>query len=411
MFGFLKRETRNSVPGETVSLSIDEFLDQIMALESKAAVHVTTDKALGVPAIWSAVNFLSDTIASLPLDVYKRGPKGAKIVVGGLSDIIGTAINDETTSFIWRQHKFSQVFTGGRGLSFIERNTAGRVKNLWPLDPNNTTIKRIKGRKEYHYRDGGRPQLYSATDVLDLTFTLRANGLKHRSPIHTNRDVIGLAIAATDYGSRYFRNGGVPPFAVVGGFNSGKAADRASKDFEIVVQRASAEGRSAIILPKGLDIKALGSDAKNAMLLELKKFCVEEIARIYSLSPIFLQDLSRGTFSNTEQQDLQFTKHTLRHWVKQFEQELNLKLFGRNNKVYFVKLNMDGLLRGDFKTRMEGYARGVQAGVFVPNEARERENLPSMPEGDKLMIQSGTMPIADLPSNEDSDDDKEDKRD
>ncbi len=159
------------------------------------------------------------------------------------------------------------------------------------------------------------------------------------------------------------------------------------------VKRASAEGRSAITMPAGLEIKTLGVDPEKTQLLELSRFCVEEIARIYSLPPTFLQDLSHGTYSNTEQQDLHFVKHTLKRWVEQFEQELNLKLWGRGNNRLYAEFNVDGLLRGDFKTRMEGHAAAIQAGIETPNEAREMENKPSMDGGDRLFIQGANVPL------------------
>ena len=128
-------------------------------------------------------------------------------------------------------------------------------------------------------------------------------------------------------------------------------------------------------------------------LLELQRFSIEQIARIYSLPPIFLQDLVRSTFTNSEQQDLHFVKHTLKRWIEQFEQEVNLKLFGRKSAQY-VELNVDGLLRGDFKTRMEAHATSIQNGIRTPNEVRELENMAAREEGDSLMIQGATVPIS-----------------
>ena len=168
------------------------------------------------------------------------------------------------------------------------------------------------------------------------------------------------------------------------------------------MKRAAKEGRQALTLPHGLEIKPIGSDPEKTQLLETQRFCVEQIARIYSLPPTFLQDLTHGTYSNTEQQDLHFAKHTLKRWVEQFEQELNLKLFGRESDM-FVEFSMDGLLRGDFKARMDGYAQGIQNGVMTPNEARRMENRPEMDAGNELMIQGATVPIKNQlqePSNE-----------
>ena len=173
--------------------------------------------------------------------------------------------------------------------------------------------------------------------------------------------------------------------------------NRAGNDIAEATKKAAKDRRMALVLPTGLDIKPLGVDAEKSQLVETKKFLIEEIARVYSLPPTFLQDLSHGTFANTEQQDLHFVKHTVKRWVEAFEQELNLKLFGRDKADMFVEMNMDGLLRGDFKTRMEGYATGVQNGILKPNEARQLENRPADPEGDSLMIQGATVPIGQQP--------------
>lgn len=364
--------------------------------QTASGVVVTTESALSVPAIFAAVNFIAGTLAGLPLNLYKRsGEDRQRVTNDPLAAILHDAVNDGVSSFAWRKHKFEQALTGGRGLTFIERDGLGRVMNLWPLDPSKVTIKRVDGSAIYEYREPGRKLVrYEASEIIDIPFMLKADGLSHRGPIATNRDVIALAIAATNFGSKFFQNGGVPPFAVTGNFGSGAAMGRASDDLAEATRKAAREQRQALVLPSGLDIKPLGTDAQKSQLVELKRFLVEEFARIYSLPPTFLQDLSHGTFSNTEQQDLHFVKHTIKRWVEAFEQELNLKLFGRKNRKLFVEMNMDGLLRGDFKARMEGYAQGIQNGVLMPNEARRMENRPDDKAGDMLMIQGATVPIA-----------------
>jgi len=127
-------------------------------------------------------------------------------------------------------------------------------------------------------------------------------------------------------------------------------------------------------------------------LVETQEFAVIEIARISSLPPTFLQDLSRATFSNSEQQDLHLVKHTLKRWVEQIEAELNLKLFGRGS-ARIAEFNMDGLLRGDYMTRMQGNAIAIQSGQLAPNEAREQDNRPRKLGGDQLLIQGATVPL------------------
>lgn len=397
MFGFGKKEARASVENPNVPISDARILEFFnFGAQSSAGESVTIDDALGVPAVWAAVNVISGTIARLPLHQYRKTEAGRERISGPLATLLSDAVNEETTSYAWRKHLFQQVLTEGRGVSFIERNRAGRIKAIWPLDPNGLTIKRVSGRRQYEYRDGPRTVTYAAADVIDISFSLKPDGLGHYSPIMQNREVIGLAIAVTKYGGKYFANGGVPPFAVTGNFQSGKAMGRASDDLDDAVKRATKESRQALVLPSGLEIKSIGTDAEKSQMVETQRFCIEQIARVFSLSPIFLQDLTHGTFSNTEQQDLHFVKHTIAAWIRQFEQELNLKLFGMTKADQYVEFNVDGLLRGDFKTRMEGYAMAIQHGLLMPNEGRRTENRPDIEGGDKLFMQGAMLPIQDL---------------
>jgi HK97 family phage portal protein len=400
-FNPFRRETRGEVPDGTVPVSASNFLEIITGMgsgTSASGVTVSIDRALGVPAVWAAVNFMSGTLAGLPLHVYRRTDNGRERVAGGISTILHDAVNDTMSSFDWRKYIFDGVFTGGRSCTFIERNDRNRLMNLWPLDPAGVTVKKNGWVKTYQYKDGSSTKIYEASEIIDIPFMLKPDGVSHRGPIHSNRDAIGLAISATEFGSKFFQNGGVPPFAVTGKFQTGKAMSRAADDLAEATRKAAKEHRLALVMPEGLDIKSIGTDAEKSQLVELKRFCVEEIARIYSLPPTFLQDLTHGTFSNTEQQDLHFVKHTMKRWVEQFEQELNLKIFGRSNNRQYVELSMDGLLRGDFKTRMEGYAQGIQNAIVTPNEVRRKENLPDHERGGDLLIQGATVPLGSQPT-------------
>jgi HK97 family phage portal protein len=152
-------------------------------------------------------------------------------------------------------------------------------------------------------------------------------------------------------------------------------------------------------LPVGHELKSIGFSPEQMQLIELQRFCIEQIARIYSLPPVFLQDLSTGTFSNVEQQDLHFVKHTLRRWIEQTEQEMTLKLFGRTSDLH-IRFNLDSLLRGDLLTRMQGYSTAIQNGIRTPNEVRDLEELEPMPNGDDLLIQGATVPMGNQPNAE-----------
>lgn len=394
MFGFGKKKTgeRRASASVTAVQSSPQaaqiFRPDFWNMVTKS-VTVTPDTALGVPAIWAAVNFISGTIAGLPLQVYRKTSEGRERVKGGVAPILHDAVNEEWTSFDWRKYTFERILTTGRAFTFIERNARGRIMNLWPLEPQKMEVKREAGRLVYIY---DRTKRYAANEVLDLSFMKKADGIGHKSPIMSNQTVIARAIAATNYGKEYLDGGGVPPFAVTGNFQSGAAMQRAADDLADAVKKAAEENRLALALPSGLDIKPIGADLEKNQLVETQRFDVEQIARIYSIPPTFLQDLTHGTFSNTEQQDLHFVKHTLKRWIEQAEQEMNLKLFGRGSKQY-VEFNVDGLLRGDFLTRMQGHAMAIQNGLETPNEGRAIENRPPKEGGNDLMMQGATVPI------------------
>jgi HK97 family phage portal protein len=392
-----KAEVRSTAENPLVPISASNFLQYFgfgsMGM-SASGVHVTIDTALGVPAVWCAVNFMANEIASLPMQVFRRKGDGRERVRSALATMLSDAVNEDMTSFAWRKYLFTQVLTGGRAFTFIERNAAGTVMNLWPIDPTTMTVKLEGGQRRYIEKRSDRKEyVYKASEIIDISFMPKADLVGHYGPIATNKDVIGNAIALTQYSSKFFQNGGVPPFAVTGNFATPAAMKRATDDLHEAVLKAAKEQRQALVMPIGLEIKAIGSDPDKTQLIESNRYAVEQIARIYSLPPTFLQDLTHGTFSNTEQQDLQFVKHTLNARVEQFEQEMNLKIFGRRSTVQYIELNVDGLLRGDFKTRMDGYASAIQHGILKPNEARARENMPEDAAGNRLLVQGAMVPL------------------
>lgn len=399
MFGFLRRERRSSAPNLSdiqVTQSAPNFFETLFGISTlnSSGETVTIETALGVPAVLCAVEFLSKTMATLPLEVRETQKDGTeKEVSGGIAEVLGEFINDEMTSYDWRKYTFEQVLTVGRGLTFIDRNARGDVIGLYALDPYLTMIRRSNGRLVYSYNDLLTVHEYGAGDIIDQPWMLWPNMVRHRSPIALCTQVIGMAQAITKYGGAYFRSGGVPPFVVTGKFQSATAMGRARDDFEKAVSSATKENRQALVLPEGLDIKGIGADPEKSQMIDTQRWMVEQIARIYQLPPSFLQDLTHGTFSNVEQQDLQLAKHAVSHWATSFEKQMTLKIFGRGSKMK-VRFNLDGLQRGDFATRTNGYATAIQSGQMTPNEVRRANGRAALDGGNSLMIQGATVPLS-----------------
>jgi HK97 family phage portal protein len=391
----LGREQRsNPLENPTISISSassEDLLAFFGVATGKASLPVVTiETALEVPAVFDAVNFLAGTLAALPLHVFRDTDGDSERVDGELDMLLNEAPNPEWSSYDWRKYKWQQVFTGGRGCTWIER-AGPKVVALWPMDPTRTSVRRQGGRKVYRFDN----KEYPATDVIDLTFMLKANQLDAYGPIAKGSKAIGLAMAMNDFAGTFFAGGGVPPLALEGPLPQGADAfKRAQTDIQRAIDLAKKAGTPFFGMPPGHALKAIGIDPEKGQMTEARLFQIQELARVFDgLPPNFLQDLTNGTMANTEQQDLQLVKHIVTRRAKQFEDELNLKLFGQRRRARRVKHNVDGLQRGDFKTRSEGFARAIQTGQRTPNEVRALDDLPPLPGGDKLFIQGATVPI------------------
>ncbi|PWJ75278.1 HK97 family phage portal protein [Pseudaminobacter salicylatoxidans] len=397
LFGFnVRREVRSatSPENESVPVSAENFLS-FFGVQSVDLPPVTIDRALTVPAVAAAVAFLSRTLAALPLHAYQSSKDGAKRVSGKLGAVVHDNANDEMSSFLFRQYFWQQVFTGGRGLAWIERD--GReIVNLWPMDPRKVTVKRVAGRRIYKFEN----KEYPAADVIDVPFMLKADQLSHYGPINLAAKAIQLAIAMNDYGSNFFAGGGVPPLAISGPLPQGDPAlKRAAGDVDRAIKFAK-ENKSPILpIPAGHELKPVGFDPAKGQMVEARLFQIQEIARSWQMPPAFLQDLSKGTFANVEQQDLHLVKHLIGQWSEALEGEMNLKLFGRESGGLYVEHNLDGLMRGDFKSRVEGIARAIQTAQITPNEGRALENRPrhKNPDADELLVQGATVVLGKQP--------------
>jgi HK97 family phage portal protein len=396
LFGIGREERSQSIENPTVPVSQTKEFLTFFGLDSVNLPHVTIDNALTVPAVIAAVAFLSRTMATLPLHAYRKTKDGPVKATGKLEIVVHDAPNDGMDSFKFRQYFWQQVFTGGRGLAWIERTAQG-VEALWPMDPSKTRVKRVAGRLKYTFED----KTYDAADVIDVPFMLRTDGVQHYGPIRLASKAIQLALAMNEYGSKLFAGGGVPPLALVGPLPAGAdAMKRANADIDRAIDFARQNHRPIIPIPAGYELKPIGFDPEKGQMTEARLYQIQEIARVYQIPPVFLQDLSRATFTNAEQQDLHLVKHLIGQWAEAFEGELNLKLFGRMNNSRYVEHNLDGLMRGDFKSRIEGIARAIQTAQITPNEGRELENRPrhKNPAADELLVQGATVVLGQQPA-------------
>ncbi|MEL7513663.1 MAG: phage portal protein [Pseudomonadota bacterium] len=361
-----------------------------------ASERVTFREALSLPPVFAAINFLSHALAGMPLDVYRRGKDGAadEKMDHPVVALLNRAANDDNPAYDLRQAMHAEQFGPGRGYAYIERDGAGQPINLFVLEYDRTSVRRDgRGRVFFDYtRSNGTRVTYAGRDVIDLAFARCADMISSRNPVLTCAGAIRQGLNAGRYALTAFGKNGVPPYVLEGPLPSGEAARRASDDIAKVARRQSEDGKPILPLPAGHKLTRLGDNPDDMQLTPVQVFTVQQVARIYGLPPVFLQELSTGTFANTEQQDLHLIKHCLAGRVKQLAGELTLKLFGRDSDLY-IKGDLDELARGILKDRIEALARAVQSGQLTPNEARELSGRGALEGGDQLFMQSGTVPI------------------
>lgn len=359
--------------------------------------------AMQTTAVYACVRILAEAVASLPLHVYEYQDDGGKKLVHDhpLYYLLHDEPNPEMTSFVFRETLMSHLLIWGNAYAQIIRDGAGRVLGLYPLLPDKMDVQRDdKGNIYYVYsRNSDENPMFKeygniklkAEDVLHIP-GLGFDGLIGYSPIAMAKNAVGMTLACEEYGASFFANG-ANPGGVLEHPGVLKDPSKVRKSWNSVYRGVSNAHKIAV-LEEGMKYQQIGIPPEEAQFLETRKFQINEIARLYRIPPHMVGDLDKSSFSNIEQQSLEFVKYTLDPWVIRWEQSLqrSLLLPGEKGK-YFIKLNVDGLLRGDYQSRMNGYAVGRQNGWFSANDIREMENMNPIPdeEGGNLYLINGAM--------------------
>ena len=369
---------------------------------STSGNRVNNQTAMRTTAVYACVRILSEAIASIPLNFYRYTSDGGKekYLAHPLYYLLHDEPNPEMTSFVFRETLMGHLLLWGNAYAQIIRNGKGQVLALFPLLPDRMQVDRDSaGRLVYtytRYRDEAGSKRDFETikllkeDVLHIP-GLGFDGLIGYSPIAMAKNAIGMSMAAEDYGATFFANGATP-----GGIleHPGIVKDPERLRESWHAQFSGKNSHNIAVLEEGMTFKPMSIPPNEAQFLETRKFQIDEIARIFRVPPHMVGDLEKSSFSNIEQQSLEFVKYTLNPWVARWEQSLAhaLLLPGEKTK-YVVKFNVDGLLRGDYQSRMNGYAIGRQNGWLSANDIRELENMNRIPAeegGDEYLI-NGNM--------------------
>ncbi|MBU5471650.1 phage portal protein [Falcatimonas sp. MSJ-15] len=369
---------------------------------SSSGKQVNERSAMQMTAVYSCVRILSEAVAGLPLHLYRytNGGSKEKAIDHPLYFVLHDEPNPEMTSFVFRETLMTHLLLWGNAYAQIIRNGKGEVVALYPLMPNRMTVDRDdKGQLYYEYQTstneakttkGGTVRLKSS-DVLHVP-GLGFDGLVGYSPIAMAKNAIGLAIAAEEYGSKFYANGAAPSGVLE---HPGTLKDPSKvRDSWTQTFGGSGNAHKIAVLEEGMKYTPISISPNEAQFLETRKFQINEIARIFRVPPHMVGDLEKSSFSNIEQQSLEFVKYTLEPWLVRWEQSLARVLISPSDKSqYFIKFNVDGLLRGDYQSRMSGYATARQNGWMSANDIRELENLDRIPaeDGGDLYLINGNM--------------------
>ena len=390
------RETENHTIGSSYSFLFGP---------TSSGRPVTERSAMQMTAVHSCVRILAEAIAGLPLHVYRHTEGGGKekATDHGLYRLLHDEPNPEMTSFVFRETLMTHLLLWGNAFAQVVRNGLGEIIGLYPLQPNRMSVGRDLDTKALYYEyqtswdePAGEYKTIRLTpaDVLHIP-GLGFDGLVGYSPIAMARNAIGLAQATEDYGASFFANGAAPG-GVLEHPGTIKDPSRVRESWQATFGGAK-NGNKVAVLEEGMKYTPISVSPEQAQFLETRKFQLNEIARIFRIPPHMIGDLEKSSFSNIEQQSLEFVKYTLDPWVIRWEQAITKTLLSaREKQQLFVKFNVEGLLRGDYQSRMEGYAVARQNGWMSANDIRELENLDRIDQddgGDLYLVNGNMLPL------------------
>lgn len=369
---------------------------------------VTQRSSMQLTAVYSCVRVLSEAVASLPLVTYRYVDGGVKekAVDHPLYLLLHDEPNPEMTSFLFRETMMTHLLLWGNAYSQIIRNGKGDVIALYPLMPDRMRVDRDEhGRLYYEYTKNTEDAptmkegsvILKPDDVLHIP-GLGFDGLVGYSPIAMAKNAIGMASACEEYGASFFANG-ASPGAVLEHPGVLKDPEKVREAWQQAYGGSHNSNRVAV-LEEGMKFTPISISPEQAQFLETRKFQLDEIARIFRIPPHLIGDLEHATFSNIEEQSLEFVQYTLQPWLVRWEQSMQRVLLRDDEKKnYFIRFNVDGLLRGDYASRMQGYATGIQNGFISPNDVRRLERLDMIPEeegGDYYMVNGSLCRLRDV---------------
>ena len=356
---------------------------------SVAGVGVNPATAMRYVTVYACVRLIAESIAQLPIHVYRKGPDGAKQRLTGipLADILGAAPNSWQTGFEYFEFALAALCLRGNHFAFKSLSSRGQLLELIPLVPGSVTVNRSGYDLSYTVRFEDNTTDTLPQEKIHHVRGLSLDGFTGISPIAYQRNAIGLGIAAENHGGYMFRNGAKPAGILVHpGTLSDEAYARIKKSWQ-ETHGGERQGGTAV-LEEGLGFKEISMSNEDAQFLETRQFQRTEICSIFRVPPHMIGDLSKSSFSNITQQSLEMVKYTFLPWCRRLETAMNRDLLSPQDRQrgLYVQFLLDGLERADIETRYKVYNIGVNTGMLSPNDCRGKENMNPRPGGDLYLV-------------------------
>jgi len=359
---------------------------------SKTGIAITEDSAMRLSAVFGAVRVISETIASLPWEVKQDAGDSTRSASAHPINKLIHHPNGMMTDFNFREVCQAHLCLHGNAFIAIRRNEAGQPVKLIPVHPDRVEVKVYKDEKFYTIDQG--KETFDDTEMIHI-LGLSFDGIIGKSVIEAARESIGLGLAADQFGGSFFGNGANVSAVLT---HPGKLSDEAYKRLMASWARRYSgldNAHKTAILEEGMNLQKVSISPQESQFLETRKFGVEDIARFFRIPLAYLGSLENSsTRANIEEQGIQFQRNTILPWVKRWEAEFNRKLFP-GQEDYFIRMNMDGLLRGDISSRYSSYATARQWGWLSVNDIRKHESLDPIDGGNVYlqplnMVEAGT---------------------
>ena len=390
-----------SVENPNIPLTSAKILEIIGGQETDAGVSISEANSINFSAVYCATRVISESIASLPLQIFRKTDKGREVIADhSLYFKLHDEPNNFQTSFTFREIMATRQCLSGNAYAFLKRDSKGIILEMIPFGLESSVIPKydpVRSKIFYVVTENGKQKIVEQINMLHI-LALSLDGIEGKSPIAIARESIGLGMSMQKFGARFFGKGANPDFILEHPTTLSPQAVENIKSSWAATSGGISNSHKPRVIEEGMKVTKLSIAPEEAQFLQSRMFQITEIARWFRLPPHMLGDLERATFSNVEQQDINFVKYSLAPWLKRWEQELNRKLLTQEEKKNtFIEFNLDGLLRGDTQARGEFYTKMIASRVMSPNEVRRKENMNDYNGGDKFENPNTSTQATNLP--------------